>query len=80
MDTKKVLHVKIPNLPDKKKHNELLQISMTLKKAFSDKYDMIFTPNEIDIHSDNMVVLTIDNSTDINMLAKKLNELTINKK
>ena len=76
---KKVLHVKIPKKMSYNSEKSYLEMSKSLKKAFSDRYDIIFTTDDIYIHSDDIVILNIDNSTDINMLAKKLNELSIEK-
>lgn len=53
---------------------QIKKFAETIKRLFTDRYDIIFTPDTISINCDNIVRLEIKNDTDMNELVMTLSK------
>lgn len=67
--TKPIMHVKIGYAGSYISGKKLAQ---TLKKYYSDRFDVIFTTYDMEIKVDNMLVLEINKDTDLDKLSEAI--------
>lgn len=79
MDEKKkpIMHITMPTSGGFVRVSGLEQFARVMKKTFGERYDVVFTPDNMSITTsdDNVVRVCIDNNTDIKAFCEKLEEL-----